>query len=415
MSHVVQEVYLSCSAGKNGQGVRHSSTRSRKPNSSLDQEVVAMERIRELRKRRGGVLSALTANKRKEIDSLLTDENNLEAVKVKLTEITSLFQRFTDAHEEYNAALIDESQRQESVVYFTDIESSLNFFCQTVNDWLRVTEIRIQDLDVTPDDSVSQLGLRNRKRSGCGSAYSRSSRASSISVARAKEAARIAELQAEVHALKQRQLIHETELRLKKEELDLQFKKDQLKLETEFKKAVARESAYAKADSERNMRVASSSFMSRVPRVDPRLVAISDGFSGDFKQESSPVFHGANFRPKKHKTKHKVPSQSSSDSDEQSGLSDQAFHILEQQNRVMEEFVYQQQKNTLPRRKGPIFDGNPLSYCTFMRAFEYVIESNESDSGGRLYYLEQHRSGRAREILRSCMYLNPEEGYSKAR
>ena len=286
MSHVVQEANLSCSAGKNGQSVRRSSTRSRKPNSSLDQEAVAMERIRELRKRRGEVLSALTA-KRKEIDSLLTDENNVEAVKVKLTEITSLFQRSTDAHEDYNAALIDESQRQESVVYFADIESNLNFFCQTVNDWLRVTEVRIQDLDVTPDDSVSQLGLRNRKRSGCGSAYSRSSRASSISVARAKEAARSAELQAEVHALKQRQLIHDSELRLKKEELDLQFKKNQLKLETEFKKAVARESAYAKADSERNTRVASYSLTSRVPRVDPRPAAISDGFSLDLKQESS--------------------------------------------------------------------------------------------------------------------------------
>ena len=54
MSHVVQEANLSCSAGKNGQSVRRSSTRSRKPNSSLDQEAVAMERIRELRKRRGG-------------------------------------------------------------------------------------------------------------------------------------------------------------------------------------------------------------------------------------------------------------------------------------------------------------------------------------------------------------------------
>ena len=217
------------SCGSGGQFVEF--RRSRKPNSSLDQEAVAMERIRELRKRRGGVLSALMA-KRKEIDNLLTDENNLEAVKVKLTEITSLFQRFTDTHEEYNAALIDESQRQESVAYFADIEASLNSFCQTVNDWLRVTKIRIQDLDITPDDSVSQLGLRNRKRSGSGSVHSRSSRASSISVARAKEAARIAELQAEVHALKQHQLIHQTELRLKKEELDLQFKKDQLKLET---------------------------------------------------------------------------------------------------------------------------------------------------------------------------------------
>ena len=110
MSHVVQEANLSSSSGRSGQGVRRSSTHSQKPNSSLDQEAVAMERIRELRKRRGGVLSALTA-KHKEIDNLLTDENNLEAVKVKLMEISSLFQRFTDAHEEYNATLIDESQR----------------------------------------------------------------------------------------------------------------------------------------------------------------------------------------------------------------------------------------------------------------------------------------------------------------
>ena len=63
MSHVVQEASLSCSAGKNGQSVRRSSTRSQKPNSSLDQEAVTMERIRELRKRRGGVLSALTAKR----------------------------------------------------------------------------------------------------------------------------------------------------------------------------------------------------------------------------------------------------------------------------------------------------------------------------------------------------------------
>ena len=127
MSRVVQEANLSSSAGRNGQGVRRSSTRSRKPNSSLYQEAVAMERIPELRKRRGGVHPVLMA-KSKEIDSLLTDENNLEAVKVKVTEITSLFQGFTDAHEEYNAALINESQRQESVAYFADIDSSLISF-----------------------------------------------------------------------------------------------------------------------------------------------------------------------------------------------------------------------------------------------------------------------------------------------
>ena len=62
---------------------------------------------------------------------------------MKLTEITSLFQRFTDAHEEYNADLIDETQRQESLDYFVDIESSLNFFFQMVNHWLRVMETSV--------------------------------------------------------------------------------------------------------------------------------------------------------------------------------------------------------------------------------------------------------------------------------
>ena len=55
-------------------------------------------------------------------------------VKVKLSEITSIFQRFADAQDAYNAALVEESQRQESDVYFAEIETSLNFFCGTVND-----------------------------------------------------------------------------------------------------------------------------------------------------------------------------------------------------------------------------------------------------------------------------------------
>ena len=54
-----------------------------------------------------------------------------------------------------------------------------------------------------------------------------------------------------------------------------------------------------------------------------------------------------------------------------SGLEDQAYQILVQQNRVMEEFVNQQQKNTLPRRRVPVFDGD-LWYFTFMRTFETV-------------------------------------------
>ena len=64
-----QEANLSCSTGKYGQGVSRLSTCSWKANSSLDQKAVAMERIRELRERRGRILSSVMMAKRKEIDS----------------------------------------------------------------------------------------------------------------------------------------------------------------------------------------------------------------------------------------------------------------------------------------------------------------------------------------------------------
>lgn len=75
----------------------------------------------------------------------------------------------------------------------------------------------------------------------------------------------------------------------------------------------------------------------------------------------------------------------------------------------------QQRRNTLLRRDVPVFDGNPLEYCTFRRAFETVIEAKEPDYAGRLYYLEQHTSGRPQEIVRSCFYMDPKESFKKAK
>jgi len=96
MSSDAADVNLSDSAGKSGQPVQRTSTRVRKPNSSLDHEGVLLEQIWELRKKRGGVLPSLSA-KRREIDNLLTDESNLEAGKITLPEITSLFRKFAEA------------------------------------------------------------------------------------------------------------------------------------------------------------------------------------------------------------------------------------------------------------------------------------------------------------------------------
>ena len=77
----------------------------------------------------------------------------------------------------------------------------------------------------------------------------------------------------------------------------------------------------------------------------------------------------------------------------------------------------QQKKSNLPifLFRVPIFDGDPMEYGAFVRAFENIIQSKTSSSNERLYYLEQFTSGDVKELVRSCHYLPPERGYSEAR
>ena len=84
--------------------------------------------------------------------------------------------------------------------------------------------------------------------------------------------------------------------------------------------------------------------------------------------------------------------------------SEEAFHeILElhqhqnalqrQQNKIMEMLATQQKKSNLPQAKIPIFDGDPMEYGPFVRAFENIIESKTTSESERLYYLRQFTSG----------------------
>ena len=86
-----------------------------------------------------------------------------------------------------------------------------------------------------------------------------------------------------------------------------------------------------------------------------------------------------------------------------------------QQNRIVELLAVNQNKNKLPQPRVPIFDGNPVDYRSFVRAFESLIESRTQSSTERLYYLEQYTAGDVKELIRSCHHLPPDEGYEEAR
>ena len=63
----------------------------------------------------------------------------------------------------------------------------------------------------------------------------------------------------------------------------------------------------------------------------------------------------------------------------------------------------------------PVFTGDPIEYCDFIRAFENLVERKTSSSSARLYYLLQYTSGHVQDLVRSCLAMREDVGYSEAR
>ena len=66
---------------------------------------------------------------------------------------------------------------------------------------------------------------------------------------------------------------------------------------------------------------------------------------------------------------------------------------------------------TLPHADVQTFDGDPVNYCNFIRSFENLIEAKTKSSNTKLYYLVQYTSGDVQELMRSCLSMQPDEGY----
>ena len=75
----------------------------------------------------------------------------------------------------------------------------------------------------------------------------------------------------------------------------------------------------------------------------------------------------------------------------------------------------QQNLSLLPKREVPVFDGDPLSFKSFIDDFRHLIEVKTSSCQDRLYYLEQFTIGQARDLVHSCLHMDAQQGYTEAR
>lgn len=93
----------------------------------------------------------------------------------------------------------------------------------------------------------------------------------------------------------------------------------------------------------------------------------------------------------------------------------QIITVLEKQNEITALLVQQQSLSLLPKRDIQVFDGDPLQYHTFMRAFEHSIEEKADNPKDCLYFLEQYIRGHPKEFVRSCQHMVHDRGYAKAK
>ncbi len=222
------------------------------------------------------------------------------------------------------------------------------------------------------------------------------SRGSSVSSAKAKAAAKRAMLQAEAANMER---LHQ----LESEELKLQQRKKSLMLETEMAKAKAEEMAYGEAEVQETPPVQTE--MSAMEYRQLMLLREDVQKANQFQGTDNPTEKPFRLDPD-------APS-----------WGDRATHQPNKKPEGKEESIQQlllQQQQaimalTLPQPDVPVFKGDPIEYCDFMRAFENLIEKRTQSASQRLFYLLQYTSGQAQDLVRSCLVMKEKEGYDHAR
>ena len=88
--------------------------------------------------------------------------------------------------------------------------------------------------------------------------------------------------------------------------------------------------------------------------------------------------------------------------------------LLKEHNETSAILARNQTIAMLPPKELEPFDGDHLKFSPFLRAFNQVIVERVSNYVDRMHYLEQYTRGKARDIVRSCSYMDPRDGFEHA-
>ncbi len=358
-----------------------------------------------------------------------------------------------DAIETHNSLLEmpmskPEYEKQQSWLVCTMKEN--NEFITDVKQWLSDAGVSysdggddgmsITDTNINPDDSVSNA---TRKGSQCKThSSSSSSRVSSTASARLKAKAERAALLQSVAALNKLHVLEAKEEELQRQKEKLRREKEQLQMETKLAAATAKLSVLELSEGSVEGMSEEEDPMNAYYKKRVRSCASNKCSTSKMpsQQQSANSQHDhLSVRPKERlsmqtqaqASRHCKPSSTR----QQISSSDENVHIqapppvstrvhtpsltlhdvVQQQNNITAQLIKQQALVSLPPRRMLEFDGDPLQYGSFIKAFAQAIEKKTSDKQECLYYLEQYTRGRPRELVRSCHNMRADQGYDRAR
>lgn len=370
----------------------------------------------------------------------MNDKGFAKEVKCSFAKFNTLCDEAKENHDTL-MGLLPKGEVEKHEMWFKVKMFSVDDFCVAVNNWLVQNEsckqtegvaINNEEVNLEPHESISnvQANAASTKSAGRKSNTSKNSKSSS-SVRLQAEAERAA-LMARAAALQENHALEEQVEQLRR-------KQEQLKIETELAASAAK------------LAVLNTSRPSSVSN------AHSDGMDSYFKRGTTLNPHAETYNPQQkdtsqqryslsantHATQEKTMDMDKNKNVQQASKLDQQatsyqsdlysadqqathvqdnaqasgdlFNLLQRQNEITALLVKTQNAHFLPHREIPVFDGNPMQYRSFIRAFEQCVEAKTTNKGDCLYYLEQFTRGQPKDLVRSCQHMMPDRGYAVAK
>lgn len=375
------------------------------------------------------------------IRALMELNENADVVNTQLALFIKCYEEALDIHETFMELPLPEDEiLTTKTKTFEEKMKSCHAFIEDVKEWLskagcpysqpkELIDAGCVDDGIQPEDSISNV--TSVKASSVKSRTTGISKTSATSAARINAEAERAALLKRSEALKRKHHIEAQEERLRRE-------KEQLALETDLAATTARlqvlEMNSSQCGSRRSDGMNSYLERSKAQRsigLDP-LVKAFVPHENDFPAVPDPTtvvrprqgfadqMYGRPIVPEApyqevQTTNGRQMGRILNTQTQSGNNQNDMVSIMQKQNEITALLVQQNVSSVLPPRNLQIFDGDPLQYKSFIRAFENVVEKKTNNPSDCLSFLEQYTRGQPKDLVHSCQHIPPDQGYHRAK